>query len=164
MNRNNKGQFLKGQPAYNKKVWIKKNCLCCKKEFSVKPSLMRVACCSRSCASKIRVHSKQSRLKASRNNIGKHSGPRPTVRGENNYKWKGDKVSCGTLHHWVRRYLGRATMCENCGISKKCKDGRSYVQWANISRAYKRTLEDWKQLCYLCHKAFDGYGNRKVNI
>lgn len=85
------------------------------------------------------------------------------ITGENHYLWKGAKVSYGVLHHWVRRHLGKATRCVKCGIQKKCKDGRSYVQWANISGKYKRTLADWKQLCYLCHQAFDSRGNRKVN-
>lgn len=29
------------------------------------------------------------------------------------------------------------------------------IHWANISRLYKRDLDDWMRLCAKCHKAYD---------
>jgi hypothetical protein len=66
----------------------------------------------------------------------------------NNPKWKGNKVGYFGLHSWVQRKLGIAKKCSNCNSIKN-------VQWANISRKYKRDLFDWKQLCSRCHKDFD---------
>ena len=70
-------------------------------------------------------------------------------RGTNNYAWKGKDVSYAGLHYWVRRELGDATICSECGSTEK-------MGWANISKKYKRDLLDWKQLCQVCHWAFDG--------
>lgn len=78
------------------------------------------------------------------------------MRGTKNYGWKGEKVSYRTLHHWIERLRGKAFFCEDCGLDKIPKGKKRYFQWANISHQYLRILEDWKQLCYKCHKQFDG--------
>lgn len=55
-----------------------------------------------------------------------------------------------TLHKWVRKELGKAVFCANCySIDKKT------YQWANISKKYKRSIEDWIPLCRKCHTYFD---------
>lgn len=74
---------------------------------------------------------------------------RDRVLGVSNYKWKGDLVGYFGLHTWVKRTLGKASQCEDCG-------NRQIVQWANVSKEYKRNVEDWKQLCIVCHRRFDG--------
>jgi hypothetical protein len=71
------------------------------------------------------------------------------VKGKNNPKWKGNKVGYFALHTWVQREKGQAKICVDCGSSKT-------VQWANISKEYKRDLVDWKSLCQVCHRRFDG--------
>lgn len=63
--------------------------------------------------------------------------------------WKGEKVGYGALHVWLLRQLGKAKVCVTCGSVKR-------VQWANKSRKYKRTLNDWLALCELCHRRYDG--------
>ena len=68
--------------------------------------------------------------------------------GERNSHWKGDKVGYSGVHKWVYSQKGKALICVDCGSSKN-------IQWANISKKYKRKLEDWKSLCYPCHAAFD---------
>lgn len=77
--------------------------------------------------------------------LGKKRGD---IQGENNYAWKGDKVSYSALHHWVKRELGKPLECEHCG---SCKN----LHWANKSREYKRLLTDWISLCAKCHKKYD---------
>ena len=71
--------------------------------------------------------------------------------GKNNWKWRGDKVGYMALHSWVTRQLGDPKECEECGS----KTAKKY-EWANISKEYKRDLQDWKRLCSKCHFAFDG--------
>lgn len=73
--------------------------------------------------------------------------------GENNKKWKGDNVGYYALHRWVRRTLGIPTRCSRCGGTAKRLD------WANVSREYKREKDDWIALCSTCHGKFDT-GNR----
>lgn len=77
--------------------------------------------------------------------------------GENNYNWKGDAVGYHALHGWVRRTLGRAVECTECGSNTQ-------VEWANISYEYFREVNDWVQLCHVCHMGRDskfGWGKAK---
>lgn len=71
--------------------------------------------------------------------------------------WKGIEAGYSAIHKWVYKHFGKATPpCEHChtdpGIGR---DGRSKMQWANISGEYKRTREDWLRLCPPCHKKYD---------
>lgn len=75
--------------------------------------------------------------------------------GSRRYNWKGEKVKYKTLHNWIRRHLGKANHCEDCGLDKIPKGRKTYFQWANISKKYKRDLKDFKQLCVKCHKIYD---------
>lgn len=74
---------------------------------------------------------------------------------ERAYQWKGEKVGYSALHKWVKMKLGKAHYCEDCGLDKIPLGKKRFFQWANISHQYKRAVEDWKQLCCKCHKAFD---------
>lgn len=69
--------------------------------------------------------------------------------GEKNVNWKGDAVGLYALHKWLHRRVGLATVCVDCGSTRN-------VEWANVSKKYKRDIEDWKSLCASCHRAFDG--------
>jgi len=69
--------------------------------------------------------------------------------------WKGDKVGYIWLHQWVRRKLGKANYCKHCGLDKKKPNKKRCFEWANISKKYKRDLNDWISLCMKCHKKFD---------
>ncbi len=103
--------------------------------------------CSNTCRSKYAVTSLPGR-KYTFNPKSKHTG-------ENHYLWVGDKVSYGALHSWVKRNLGKAVKCEICGINEMPIGRKRFFEWANISREYKRELNDWKQVCMNCHKKFD---------
>lgn len=81
-----------------------------------------------------------------RNNLGQFTSK--GVTGNLNPKWKGEKVGYWGVHTWVQRRMGKARFCVDCGSSKT-------VQWANISKEYKRRLNDWKSLCSVCHRKFD---------
>jgi len=82
-------------------------------------------------------------------NRGKHLNH---ARGDNHHNWRGDEVSYGALHSWVYRQLGKAIKCESCGTPNAKK-----YEWANISKQYKRNINDWRSLCTPCHRRFD-YG------
>jgi hypothetical protein len=75
-------------------------------------------------------------------------GKHPNL-GEKNGQWKGDKVSLGTLHQWVRRRLPVASLCDNCHNNRP-------MDLANISGKYLRDLKDWQWLCRRCHMLSDG--------
>lgn len=72
--------------------------------------------------------------------------------GDKHRNWKGEEVGYDALHTWVVRWNGKAIKCEHC----KRTDRKKY-EWANISREYKRDLQDWIQLCTSCHRRYD-YG------
>jgi len=75
--------------------------------------------------------------------------------------WKGDKVGYHALHTWVTRHKGKAVKCYECGTNKN-------VQWANLSHEYKRDLNDFREMCGKCHRAYDknhlGIATKKFNL
>lgn len=81
----------------------------------------------------------------------------PEQTGERNATWKGDNVGYSGIHAWVVRSNGKANHCVNCQLDKAPIGWKKYFQWANISGKYKRDLNDWKQLCVMCHRVFDGF-------
>ncbi len=72
------------------------------------------------------------------------------MKGEKNWKWKGDGVGYVGLHYWVRRELGNASYCEHCSGEKS-----QTFEWANKSGLYLRDLIDWIRLCKSCHTIYD---------
>lgn len=74
---------------------------------------------------------------------------RNLARGERHPGWRGDDVSYHALHHWIRKYKAKPPDCQHCGRTDKPLD------WANISKTYKRDLADWIALCQKCHRAYD---------
>jgi hypothetical protein len=69
-------------------------------------------------------------------------------KGEKAYNWKGDNVGYRGLHIWIRRNKPKSEFCEKCKKNKK-------ISLSNISGEYKRDINDYKWLCYSCHKKFD---------
>ncbi len=72
--------------------------------------------------------------------------------GEAHPKWKGENVSYGGLHVWVRKHKPQTGSCELCG-----KEG--YTEYANLSpnHSHSRDLADWAELCKPCHMRLDGH-------
>jgi hypothetical protein len=74
------------------------------------------------------------------------------VAGEKNVNWRGDEVSYTHIHTWINRHKEKKE-CEDCGAIFN-------LQMANISREYKRDVNDWRVLCAKCHAKFD---DRKIH-
>ena len=64
--------------------------------------------------------------------------------GEKNRMWKGDYVGYSGLHTWVKRHKPKPVLCEECKTN-------SPYELANISKKYKRDINDFKWLCRSCH-------------
>lgn len=76
---------------------------------------------------------------------------------ERHHAWKGNNVGYVALHTWVKRKLGKPTVCAMCGI----EEFNPYkIHWANISGEYKRDLNDWIRLCASCHHKIDNISER----
>lgn len=112
---------------------IVRNCFICKKEFRTNITEINQGgglTCSRICYYK--------RFRK----IVKRDSESPN--------WKGDKVSKGALHDWVKLNLGKPKKCQHCRTTKAKK-----FEWANKSQKYKRDLGDWLRLCTTCHLKYD---------
>jgi len=53
-------------------------------------------------------------------------------------------------HRWVKRELGKAYYCSNDSRHESTR-----FDWSNISKDYKYSLSDWRQLCRKCHRSYD---------
>jgi len=72
------------------------------------------------------------------------------LKEENHPAWKGDKIGKERLHVWIVEKLGKPRICSECGT----KIAKVY-DWANISKNYKKDLNDYKRLWRKCHRNFD---------
>lgn len=70
---------------------------------------------------------------------------------ENHPMWRGDEVKYAGIHMWIARRFDKPKNCENCGSER-------YIEWANISKEYKRERNDWIPLCNSCHQKWDKGG------
>lgn len=68
---------------------------------------------------------------------------------EHNSMWKGNNVSYGALHQWLRKRIPKPKFCENC------KENPPY-DLANKTRIYNRDFKNWEWLCRKCHMKKDG--------
>lgn len=78
--------------------------------------------------------------------------------GNKSWLWKGDKVSYGGLHTWVKTWKGEPKICQVCGTVKAKK-----YEWANIDHKYRRVLEDFIRMCTKCHRKYDIEHNNYAN-
>jgi hypothetical protein len=72
--------------------------------------------------------------------------------GERARRWLGDKAGYSAMHMWIRQEYGKASKCEKCGTTQ------GKYEWANISGEYRRSREDYMELCPSCHHRMD-WGN-----
>ena len=70
--------------------------------------------------------------------------------GKSNPSWVGDNITYSGVHKWIRKELGAPSRCWECGTTEAKR-----FEWANISRRYKRRVDDWKRLCTSCHHKYD---------
>ena len=75
--------------------------------------------------------------------------PKEGNKGEKNGQWKGEEVSYGALHDYVKYHSPKPDNCEECGKHKR-------LDLANISGEYKRDFSDWEWICRKCHMGKDG--------
>jgi len=106
-------------------------------------------------------HTEETKAEMSRTRKGKtnNTGITHFFNGDNvgkeNYKWKGDDVGYSALHDWVSRWKGKKPcVCSICGFADSYE---GHFHWANISREYKRDLDDFTCLCVSCHVKYDKY-------
>jgi len=76
--------------------------------------------------------------------------PNKFVTNEKNTNWKGDYVGYEALHEWISRRLGRPNYCVLCRTTVAKR-----FEWANVSRLYKRNVDDFIRLCKSCHQKVD---------
>ena len=69
--------------------------------------------------------------------------------GDKNPMWKGDNVSYGKLHAWIRDNLPVPKECANCNEITR-------LDACNITGIYNREFKNWKYLCRKCHMESDG--------
>lgn len=136
------GRFVKGS-SNPKKNPQKVICIVCKKIFYVQFHRIKTAkYCSHKC--RLSVFAKKGKMPVNIDMLKKGFS------GKDNPKWKGNKVSYHGLHIWVTNHKGKPSFCECC----KKTDRKTY-EWANISRKYRRDLNDFIRLCKSCHTKYD---------
>jgi hypothetical protein len=82
----------------------------------------------------------------------RHISPKTEIKkgmtGEKCPSWKGDKVTYKGLHRWLEMHFNKPKKCQKCGKQTK-------LDWANITRIYKRDIKNYMALCRKCHIRFD---------
>src|SRR3990167_3444536 len=71
--------------------------------------------------------------------------------GKKQHFWKGEQAGYSSIHCWVRRWFGKASICEGCGVT----ESTHRIEWSNKDGRYSRLRQDWQELCVKCHKKFD---------
>lgn len=155
--RNSRGQFVKGQPAHNKAVWIDKTCAYCGKPFSVKPSLDRVRHCSTSCGRLSHPspvtghkHSPETRAKLRAAHLGR-TGP-----GHWNYRgYPGTErhtlMQRDEYKQWRKDVFERdGYSCRECGATKTYLNAHHIRGWAAFPDL-RYELDNGLTLCQPCH-------------
>ncbi len=143
----------------------KRKCLFCKKEFHAFQSQIELGSakyCSRKCFNSARIGKMKKCLNCNTPFYSYRSDKKyhnhkycslkcyiESAKGKNHWNWRGDDVSYGALHGWVKRKLGFPKKCEICGVENKILD------WANKDHTYKRDINNWVRLCKKCHLKYD---------
>ena len=78
--------------------------------------------------------------------------------GENSKNWKGDTLSKGGIHSWMKRTYGSPRKCDECGITNAKR-----FDWASIDHTYLRNRSKWRRLCRSCHRKYD-YRNKNKYV
>lgn len=77
-------------------------------------------------------------------------GTSTPVKGEKHPLWKGENITYGALHVWVKKEKGKPKYCEY----DTTHTGKRF-EWANISGKYLRDINDYRSLCVSCHRKMD---------
>ena len=68
--------------------------------------------------------------------------------GGKNGMWKGNKVTYGALHDYIKYHLPKPIICPLCGNDQ-------FLELHNKSGEYIRDLDDWEWICRRCHMEKD---------
>lgn len=133
-------------------------CKACQKEFKFYKSEQEGIYCSRKCyLENPETIERVRQLGIKTSFAGRKHKPetiekmRLAQAGRKHHRWGGENICYTALHKWVERHKGKAKKCEHCGTTDESK---SY-DWANVSKLYKRDLNDYIRLCRSCHRKFD---------
>lgn len=149
---------------------IDKNCLNCKQPYRVFRLFEQAKYCSRHCFSEAKKalfkgennpffgkkHTKETRDEISKKmkgrpaNSGSFSKEGRRLLEKDHPLWKGEQASYSAKHHWIKLKLGSPNYCQSCKTTLATR-----YDWHNISREYKRDLNDWIRLCRYCHYRYD---------
>lgn len=155
----NKERISKLNKLRYKTVGIKIKCKQCKKYFIDHPNKLNYKYgrfCSRKCYFDFRRGKSYKELYDS--NTSKNMILKLKSRiNEFNPNWKGNKVSYGALHDYIKSKINKPSKCESCNI-------RPAFDITNISGKYKRDLKDWKWLCRRCHMIDDGRLEKFIKV
>lgn len=78
--------------------------------------------------------------------------------GENHPLYKGNNATISVMHRWVERRKSKPEFCEFCNENEP-------RQLANIkNHQYTRNLDDYKWLCYSCHRIYDLNNSKKIKL
>jgi len=161
MDRNEKGQFIKGNKPWNKKDKIKKICNNCSKKFKVKPSRKDTAkYCSRECS----YNSEERNNKISNKNKGRefseeHKKKLSKIKKENfkdssnHPRWLGPLSEVDnyfTAHKRKRDIDGNPERCIDCGKKGKKVNGRWNIDWSSETHEYN-SIDEFVGRCRKCH-------------
>lgn len=71
---------------------------------------------------------------------------------EKHPSWRGEEVSYGALHVWLKKNKTKTGSCSLCGAQR-------YTEWANVNpeRKRSRNLDDYIEVCKPCHMRIDGH-------
>ena len=72
-----------------------------------------------------------------------------SMMGEQHHKYKGNKANQNVIHRWIEKRKPRPKICE------ECKEERRLNLASLTNHIYTRNIEDYKWLCYSCHKKMD---------
>ena len=113
------------------------NCKFCNKKLYIPKSINYRKYCSKHCYSLYMINS-------------------GIYRGENNHNWKGDNITYGNIHVWLRKSFGNPISCKKCKKIGDRKSGRWNIEWALLKdKKYQRKRENYIGLCISCHRRYD---------
>ena len=93
--------------------------------------------CSRKCSNR-----------ATMNGLKLRGIKKPERTAELHPNWKGDNITYGTLHQWVRCRLNKPKRCPDCKLIRD-------MELANLDHKYTRDIRTWQYKCVSCHRKYD---------
>ena len=131
-----------------------KKCLYCNKFFYKKwgeswKQFDNKKCCSKKCSSKSRKGI----------SVIYNTGRTWFKKGDNTYEknhnWKGKDVGYAAIHMWLNSHNIKKDICDFCK-NKIDKVNVKRIEFAlKKGRKYSRNINDYYQLCPLCHRRYD---------